>query len=68
MQLGWIKLQRSITEHWLHEDKPFNRFGAWIDLLLMANHDARKLPTRTGVLTIERGQMLTSTRSLASPM
>ena len=66
MQQGWIKLHRSLMEHWLHDDKPFCRFGAWVDLLLMANHDARKIIVCGSPLTIEQGQLFTSTVSLGA--
>ena len=66
MQQGWIRLHRSLTEHWLHEDKPFGRFGAWVDLLLMANHDTRKIAIGGQLSPIERGQLFTSTVSLSA--
>ena len=66
MQQGWIKLHRSLMEHWLHDDKPFCRFGAWVDLLLMANHDARKMIVCGSPLTIEQGQLFTSSVSLGA--
>ena len=66
MQQGWIHLHRSLLEHWLHDEKPFCRFGAWVDLLLMANHDARKLSVDGELITIERGQLFTSSLSLST--
>lgn len=66
MQQGWIRVHRSLTEHWLHEDKPFGQFGAWVDLLLMANHEARKMPIEGQIIVVQRGQMFTSVRSLAT--
>lgn len=65
MQQGWICVHRSITEHWLHEDKPFGKFGAWVDLLLMANHEARKMSIGGEFTMIERGQLFTSSLSLS---
>lgn len=65
MQQGWISIHRSLTDHWLHQDKPFCRFGAWVDLLLMANHETKKFPAKTKLVTIERGQLFTSFRSLS---
>lgn len=66
MQQGWIRLERSLMEHWLHEDKPYNRLAAWVDLLLMANHEAKKMPTNGSVVTIDRGQLFTSSVSLSA--
>jgi len=66
MQQGWIRVHRSLMEHWLHEDKPFGKFGAWVDLLLMANHEARKMPIGGELSTIERGQLFTSSLTLSA--
>ena len=65
MQQGWITLNRSLVDHWLHKDKPFCRFGAWVDLLLMANHEERKLSVGGSLIVIERGQLFTSSVSLS---
>lgn len=65
MQQGWITLNRSIVDHWLHKDKPFCRFAAWIDLILMANHEEKKLSVGGKLITIERGQLFTSSVSLS---
>jgi len=41
---GWIKLHRKIQEHWLYQEKrKFSRFEAWIDLLMMMNHEDSKV-------------------------
>jgi hypothetical protein len=65
MQQGWIAVNRSLVDHWLHNDKPFCRFGAWVDLLLMANHEERKLSVGGSLIVIERGQLFTSSVSLS---
>ena len=57
---GWIKLHRDIREHWLWEDKPFDRRSAWIDLILSANHKDNKLVLGNEILVIERGSFITS--------
>lgn len=64
---GWIKLHRKITNNFLWTSREaFDRRSAWIDLLLMANHESRTLILRNGVeITIEAGQMFTSYDSLA---
>jgi len=38
MDLGFIILQRKITENWLWLSEPFSKSQAWVDLLLLANH------------------------------
>ncbi len=61
---GWIKLYRTLREHWLWS-RPFSDGQAWIDLLLRANHAQRRIRAKSGFVTIERGQTLISTRNLA---
>lgn len=60
---GWIKLDRCITEHWIFSDA--EKFRAWVDLLIMANHDSKKVLLREGVLVVKRGQFVTSIETLA---
>ena len=64
---GYILLHRQIQEHWLwtSNDK-FDDRSAWIDLLLMANHDDGKVPFNKGYITVKRGQHLTSQVKLAA--
>ena len=57
---GWIKLHRKIQEHWLWQDKPFDKRSAWIDLLLMANHDYNKFLLGNELVEVERGSFITS--------
>lgn len=64
---GWIKLNRQIWENelWV-EDEPFDRRAAWIDLLLMANIKDKTEVYRGNVITIKRGQVITSKVKLAN--
>lgn len=62
---GWIRLNRSIQDHWLWKEKPFSKAVAWIDLLLSANHEDRKLLFDGSLVTVKRGQQLTSIRKLS---
>lgn len=55
--MGWIKLERKITEHFLWEDKPFSKGQAWIDLLLLANHKEHKAPYKGKIVTCKRGEV-----------
>ena len=59
---GWVAIHRSLLEHWLHND--IEMFGAWIDLILRANHEPKKMVAGDNLITIERGQLFTSYRSL----
>ena len=61
--MGWIKLHRSIKEHWVFNDPVLLR--AWIDILLTANHEPRKITVRKQIIVIDRGQFWTSYRKLA---
>lgn len=60
MSTGWIKLNRSIQENWLWEEKPFDKKSAWIDLLLMANHKSNKFPLGNEIIEVEQGSFVTS--------
>lgn len=63
---GWIKTYRKIQDCWIWLDKePFDKRSAWIDLLLTANHADKKILFNGELITIERGQILTSIRQLA---
>lgn len=63
MKNGWICLHRCITKHWIWQDA--NRFKWWVDLLLRANHEDKKI-LFDGVLTeVKRGQFITSLSKLA---
>ncbi len=64
---GWIKVFRQITDTriWTTTE-PFDRRSAWIDLLLMANHEERALMLRNGCTQIVKaGQLFTSINHLA---
>ena len=61
---GWIRLDRAITEHWIFSDA--EKFRAWIDLLLMANHEDNKVLMHDGLLNVKRGQFITSIGKLAT--
>lgn len=65
MSEGWIKLHRQIQNCLLWEDKPFDKCRAWIDLLLLANHENKKIMFNGYPVEITRGQYLTSIRKLS---
>ena len=62
---GWISVHRSLFDHWLWEDKPFSKGQAWIDLILMANHEDRKFLHGNNLEFVERGSKITSLRILS---
>lgn len=63
---GWISLHRQLQEHWLWKSKePFDKRSAWIDLLLMVNHQKEKVEFDKGFIEVERGQRITSLEKLS---
>lgn len=62
--MGWIKLDRQLQEHWLWEGR-FSKGQAWIDLLLLANHDDVKTPYKGEIITCKRGDVNRSMLYLA---
>lgn len=63
---GWISIDRSIQNHWLFKEKrTFSKFEAWIYLLMEANHSKAKVPIGNQIVTVERGQRLTSILTLS---
>lgn len=63
---GWVAIYRSLQNHWLWQDKPYTMGQAWLDLVLLANHQMKKVKTRTGFVEVERGQLFRSERTLAA--
>ncbi|CAA3979965.1 dnaD domain protein [Staphylococcus aureus] len=63
---GWISIDRSIQNHWLFKEKrTFSKIEAWIYLLMEANHSKAKVPIGNQIVTVERGQRLTSILTLS---
>lgn len=60
---GWIKLHRTIRKHWLWEDS--EKLKRWIDILLQANHQDRKVLIGNELINIERGSFHTSIIKIA---
>lgn len=61
---GWISLYRSIQDHWLWQEKPFSKGQAWMDLLLSANHQDKRIVFDSNLIEVKRGQFITSIRKL----
>jgi len=64
---GYVKIYRSIEDHWIWRDEPFTKGQAWIDILLSVNHKDNDMLLRnsTSVITIHAGQMWTSVTNLS---
>lgn len=65
MSEGYIKLHRSIQDHWLWKKFPFSEGQAWIDLIMLANHEDKKIPYKGEIVICERGTVSRSISSLA---
>lgn len=61
---GWIKLYRKIMDNKMWQEKPFSRGQAWIDLLLMANHDDNTFLFDGRFIDLEKGSFITSEHKL----
>lgn len=63
MSNGWICLHRCIQKHWIWQDA--NRFKWWVDLLLRANHEDKKVLIESTLVECKRGELITSLYALA---
>lgn len=58
MQHGWIKLHRSILENFLWQEKRvFSRAEAWLELLLTASYEDRKILISGQIVEVATGQI-----------
>jgi hypothetical protein len=63
---GWIKINRSIQDHWLNEDRRiFSRLEAWYDILLTVNYSEAKIVIKGKLYTVKRGESILSLDSWA---
>lgn len=62
---GYIKVYRDIRDHWIWKDKPFSRGQAWIDLIMLVNHEDKKIPFMGAPVLVKKGSKITSIRQLA---
>jgi hypothetical protein len=61
---GWIKIHRSITDHWLYTEKRvYSRFEAWNDILLTVNYSDAKTIIKGKMYIIKRGESILSLES-----
>ena len=63
---GWIKHHWQIQNCLIWDDKPFNMASAWIDLLLLANHEDKETIFDKKPILVKRGQRITSVRELSA--
>lgn len=62
---GFAAINRSLLDHWVWTDKPYAKGQAWVDLILLANHEEKKIIINGQLKVIKTGQMWTSYRTLA---
>jgi hypothetical protein len=61
---GWLKLHRSLADHWLFDFKEPDKALAWIDLLIMARHTEGQVKLKGRVQIVKRSQVAMSQLSL----
>ena len=61
--MGWIKIDRNITEHWLWTDE--KKLKWWLTILLDVNYSDRKMALGYNTYEIKRGQSPNSIRTWA---
>ena len=65
MKEGWICIYRAIEEDPMYFAEPFTRMQAFIDLILITNHERTVFFKRGIKITVERGQTVRSEEELA---
>ena len=62
---GWICLHRDIQRHWLFNFDEPEKFMAWTDLILSANHQDNKFLLKGQIVECKRGQVAMSQVTLS---
>jgi len=63
MHEGFIKIYRSIKKNWIWENEEYLK--AWLDILMMVNHQDKKIPFNGDLIIVKRGERLTSQLKLS---
>ena len=61
---GWVKIHRSIQDHWIWEDPV--KLKWWLDLIMMANHQENKILINGELVIVSSGERHTSEDKLAT--
>ena len=61
---GWVPIYRKIQDNHLWEDKPFAKGQAWIDMLLLANHEDKKVVLGNEIIEVKCGSFISSIEKL----
>ncbi len=62
---GWVKVYRSVLDHWVWNKKPFSKGQAWVDLILLANHQEVKDFSNGSLRVFSKGTVNRSIESLS---
>jgi hypothetical protein len=65
MSIGWIKLHRSLSDHWINEKRKFSKYEAWLDILMNVNYEDNKVLIKGKLYEVKRGQSILSLDSWA---
>jgi len=58
---GWIKIHRSITNHWLYTEKRvYSKLEAWYDIIMNVNYIDNKVIIKGNLYEVKRGQSILS--------
>jgi hypothetical protein len=57
---GWIKLHRSIQDHFIYDFSEPDKALAWIDILLSASYAESKVKIKSRLFSVQKGQWLVS--------
>lgn len=58
---GWISLHRKIMDHpFYKERRKFSKYEAWLDIMMLANHQDNKFIHGNKLVEVERGSFITS--------
>ena len=60
----YILIYRDIKNHWIWDDKPFDKSRAWIDLIMSANYNGVKVMLGNEIVEVKRGEFITSQKKL----
>lgn len=65
MHRGYVKLWRKLRDNPLWLAEPFTKGQAWVDLLMLANHERKSVSVRGIIVIVESGQVLAGEQFLA---
>ncbi len=63
MVRGWVKIERSIMQHWIYNDAAY--FKAWTTIVMRANYETKMVMIDSELIECKRGQVLYSLKSWA---